>query len=85
MEIKRILFPTDFSEGSAYAIPFVADLTKHYGAKLSIVHVIYDVARATGWYVPHVSMDEMYQDIEKNATKELEKCCVEELRGYKDI
>ncbi len=85
MEIKRILFPTDFSEGSAHAIPFVADLTRHYGAKLSIVHVIYDVARATGGYVPHVSMDEMYRDIETNAKKELEKCCVEELRGYKDI
>ncbi len=85
MEIKRILFPTDFSEGSAHAIPFVADLTKHYGAKLFVVHVIYDVAKATGWYVPHISMDEMYKDIEANARKELEKCCLEELRGYKDI
>lgn len=85
MEIKRILFPTDFSEGSAHAIPFVADLTKHYGSKLYIVHVIYDVAKATGWYVPHMNMDEMYKDIESNAEKELEKCCIEELRGYKDI
>lgn len=85
MKIKSILYPTDFSEGSAHAIPFVADLTKHYGAKLYVVHVIYDVARATGWYVPHISMDEMYRDIETNARKELEKCCLEELRGYKDI
>jgi nucleotide-binding universal stress UspA family protein len=85
MEIKRILFPTDFSEGSAHAIPFVADLTRHYMAKLYIVHVIYDVARATGWYVPHVNMDEMYRDIETNARKELEQCCLEELRGYKEI
>jgi len=85
MEIKRILFPTDISEGSAHAVPFVADLTKHYGAKLYIVHVMYDVARATGWYVPHISMDELYKDISSNAMKEIEKCCVEELRGYKDI
>lgn len=85
MEIKRILFPTDISEGSAHAVPFVADLTKHYGAKLYIVHVIYDVARATGWYVPHISMDELYKDISSNAMKEIEKCCVEELRGYKEI
>lgn len=85
MEIKRILFPTDISEGSAHAVPFVADLTKHYGAKLYIVHVMYDVARTTGWYVPHISMDELYKDISSNAMKEIEKCCVEELRGYKDI
>jgi nucleotide-binding universal stress UspA family protein len=85
MEIKKILFPTDISEGSAHAVPFVADLTKHYGARLYIIHVVYDVARVTGWHVPHVSMDEMYRDIETNAKKEIEKCCIEELRGYKNI
>jgi len=85
MEIKRILFPTDISEGSAHAVPFVTDLTKHYGARLYVIHVMYDVARATGWYVPHMSMDELYRDIETNARKEIEKCCVEDLRGYKNI
>jgi nucleotide-binding universal stress UspA family protein len=85
MEVKRILFPTDVSEGSAHAVPYVADLTRHYGAKLYIVHVVYDVTRATGLYVPHINMDELYRDIETNARRELEKCCVEELRGYKDI
>ena len=85
MEIRKILFPTDISEGSAHAVPFVADLTKHYGARLYIIHVVYDIARVTGWHIPHVSMDEMYRDIETNAMKEIEKCCIEELRGYKDI
>ncbi len=85
MEVKRILFPTDFSEGSAHAIPYVVDLTRHYNARLFIVHVIYDIAKATGWYVPHVNMDELYQDLEVNARKECERWCTEELRGYKDI
>lgn len=85
MEVRRILFPTDVSEGSAHAVPYVADLTRHYGAKLYIIHVVYDITRATGMYVPHINMDELYRDIETNAKKELEKCCVEELRGYRDI
>ncbi len=85
MEIKRILFPTDFSEGSADAIPFVVDMTKHYGAKLYILHVMHDIAKATGWYVPHMNMDELYRDMEASARKELERCCLEELRLYKDI
>ncbi len=85
MEIKRILYPTDFSEGSANAIPYVADLTRHYGAKLYIIHVLYDIVRATGWYVPHINIDEMYKEMEANAMKELERCCIEELRGYRDI
>jgi nucleotide-binding universal stress UspA family protein len=33
----------------------------------------------------HISMDELYRDIASNAMKEIEKCCIEELRGYKDI
>jgi nucleotide-binding universal stress UspA family protein len=85
MEIKRILYPTDFSEGSAVAIPYVADMAKRYGAKLYVIHVIYDIAKASGWYVPHVSMDEVYRDMEESARKELQRCCAEELRGYKGI
>lgn len=85
MEIKRILYPTDLSEGSANAIPYVADLTRHYGARLYIINVIYDIARATGWHVPHINLDELYVDMETSAGKEIERCCLEELRGYKDI
>jgi len=85
MDIKKILFPTDFSEGSDNALPYAADMAKHYGAKLYLLYVIHDIAQATGWYVPHVSMDALYKDIEDNANKEIKKYGVEELRGFKDI
>lgn len=85
MDIKRILFPTDFSEGSAHALPYAVDMAKHYGARLYIIHVIYDIAKTTGWYVPHVSMDEVYRDMEQAAKKELDKCWIEEMKGFKDI
>jgi nucleotide-binding universal stress UspA family protein len=85
MEIKRILFPTDFSEGASQALQYAVDLTKKYGAKLHVVHVIYDIARVTGWYVPHRSVDEMYKDIQEGARKELEKFGVEELSEIKNI
>jgi len=85
MEIKSILFPTDFSEGSAQALQYAVDMAKKYSAKLHVVHVIYDIAKATGWYVPHVSMDQMYKDIEQGAKKELENFGVEELSGVKNI
>ena len=85
MEIKKILFATDFSEGSSSALPYAVDIAKRYGAKLYFVHVIYDVATTSGWYVPHVSMDELYKDMEKNAKAELEKSFIEEMRGFKDV
>jgi nucleotide-binding universal stress UspA family protein len=81
MEIKRILFATDFSEGSASSLPYAVSMTRQYGAKLYFVHVIHDIAKTSGSYVPHISLDELYSEMEENAKKELEKSTVEELRG----
>ena len=85
MEINRILFATDFSEGSSNALPYAVDMAKQYGAKLFFIHVIYDVSKTAGWYVPHVSIDEMYKDMEKSARAELEKSFIEEMKGLKDV
>jgi nucleotide-binding universal stress UspA family protein len=85
MEIKKILFGTDFSEGSSHALPYAVDLAKRYGASLYIVHVIYDISKTAGWYVPHVSIDEMYNDMEKSARAELKKSFIDEMRGFKNI
>jgi nucleotide-binding universal stress UspA family protein len=85
MEIKSILFPTDFSEGSSPALQYAVDMAERYGAKLYLIHIIYDVVKATGWYVPHVSTDQMYKDIEEGAKKELEKFGLEELSGLKNL
>jgi nucleotide-binding universal stress UspA family protein len=84
MEIKKILFATDFSEGSRNALPYALDVALRHGAKIYIVHVIYDVAKTTGWYVPHASAEELYTDLEKGARKELEKTFIDEMRKFKD-
>ncbi len=85
MKINTILFATDFSEGSKNALPYAVDLAKRYEAKLFFMHVIYDVARTTGWYVPHISVEEIYNDLVKSAKIELEKTFIEEMRGFKTI
>ena len=85
MEIKSILFPTDFSEGSSQGLQYAVDLSQKYGAKLYLLHVLYDITRATGWYVPHRSVDEMYKEIQQGAVKELDKFGIEELSSVKNI
>ena len=42
----------------------------------------HDLEKVTGWYVPHVTVDELYKDIENGAQKELDKLFAEELRGF---
>jgi nucleotide-binding universal stress UspA family protein len=39
VQFKNILFATDFSAAANAAIPFAAELTKRYGAKLHALHV----------------------------------------------
>ncbi len=85
MEIKKILFAADFSEGSSNSLPYAVDFAKRYGAKLYLVHVIYDIAKTSGSYVPHVSLDELYKDMGNNAKAELEKCFIEEMKAISDV
>ncbi|NOZ24830.1 MAG: universal stress protein [Nitrospirae bacterium] len=85
MEIKRILFPTDFMEGTVQAVPYAVDLAKKYGARLFIIHVIHEVTRATGLYVPHITIDELYKTMEAEAEKEITRVYLEELRGFDDV
>lgn len=85
MKVEKILFPTDFSEGSFHALPYAVDLSKHYNAKLCILHVIYDIFKATNSHIPHISADELYREIFEWAQKEMERCCVEGLRGLSNV
>jgi len=84
MKVEKILFPTDFSEGSFHALPYAVDLSKHYNAKLYILHIIYDVFRATNSHIPHVSADELHKEMSDWAENEMEECCLEDIRGLKD-
>jgi nucleotide-binding universal stress UspA family protein len=38
--LKNILFPTDFSERSAAALPYAATIARHYDAKVYLAHVV---------------------------------------------
>jgi len=83
MKIERILFPIDFSEGSMNALDYAVSLSKEYNAKLYLLHVVHDISMTAGWQVPHIRIDELYRDMEDSARKELEKCCIEDLRDLK--
>ncbi len=85
MKVERILFPTDFSEGSSHALPYAVDLAKHYNARLYILHIIYDIAKATESHIPHISADELYKELNTWATNEIDTCCIEETRGLLNV
>ncbi|MEJ5358877.1 MAG: universal stress protein [Desulfobacterales bacterium] len=42
MQIQRILWPTDFSENAAAALPLVTQLSQKFGAEIHILYVMKD-------------------------------------------
>ncbi len=84
MEIKKILFTTDFSEGASHSLSYAAEVAKTYGARLYLLHVIQDVAMSPGLHIPHGSIDIVYKEMEANAKKALEKLYVSVCGDYKN-
>jgi len=86
MKVTKILIPTDFSEHSEKATDYAHALAKQFGASVVMMYVVDNSSNVPGgWYVPHISMDELYKDMEESAAKRLEKCCYETFRDMKDV
>lgn len=85
IEIKSILFPTDFSECSSQALLYAVDIAKRYGSKVYILHVVYDISKVVDQYVSPIAIEEMYKDIIQRAKEEIEKFSYDELTSLTDI
>lgn len=73
MQIKRILFPTDFSQGARAAMDHAVSLARDYDAKLILLYVIQDISIAE-WYIPSsLSVTDLIEDMEKSAWQEMDK------------
>ena len=73
MQIKTILFPTDFSQGARAAMDYAISLARDYKARLILLYVIQDISIAE-WYIPSsISAADLVEDMEKSAAREMEK------------
>ncbi|MFI5339875.1 MAG: universal stress protein [Candidatus Methylomirabilales bacterium] len=50
LSIRRILFPTDFSEPAEYAWPYALTFAQEFGAEVHLVHVVTPPPRLTEAY-----------------------------------
>ncbi|MCE5312478.1 MAG: universal stress protein [Nitrospiraceae bacterium] len=73
MNINKILVPTDFSDSALHALIYASDLAQKYDSELFIINVIYDLETASGLYVPHMSLNEIFKEMEASASKELKR------------
>ena len=85
MQIKTILFPTDFSQGARAAMDYAIALAQDYKAKLILLYVIQDISIAE-WYIPSsISAADLVEDMQKSASREMEKWGAEAAAKVKDV
>ena len=77
MEIKRILWPTDFSENAAQALPLVTSLAEKYQAEIHILYVLKDYPAVGASYGDHDPADyQKMKEWEQNfAQSRLDEIC----------
>jgi nucleotide-binding universal stress UspA family protein len=85
MEIKKILFTADFSEATHHAFSYALDLSKKYGAKLFILHVVHNTFIYPGMHIPHDSLDVVNREMEEAARKTLHKLTLSAGDGSRNI
>lgn len=84
INIKKVLFPTDFSENSNYAFDYAVGLAQKLGARIYILHVIHELIDTTGFYIPNISLDQLQKDLEKGAEEMMGMFCGERMGDFKD-
>jgi len=84
MEINKILWPTDFSENAAQALPYVTSLSEKYGTEIHVLYVLEAWGQFGSWYGDYGDQKEIdrIQDWAKEtAEKRLGELCENHLSG----
>jgi nucleotide-binding universal stress UspA family protein len=83
MDVKKILWPTDFSKISEIALPHVKSLTEKYDAEIHVLYVIEDTAHHDGWYgaFDEKRVKELMEHANKTASNRLGQICEKYLEG----
>jgi nucleotide-binding universal stress UspA family protein len=81
---QKILFATDFSESSEHAFEYALTLARQFRCKLTILHVINEPVDLRGFYVPHVSFENLEKEIEEGAQQMMTKFCATHITDFTD-
>ena len=84
-KFSTILFANDFSEGSDNAFDYAISLANEYAGKLVLIHVINEPVDLRGFYVPHISFENLEKEIAEGAQKMMDSFCDKHLKGFENF
>ena len=80
--INKILTAIDFSENSEYAFDYALTLAKQFDSQLTLLHVINEPVDLRGFYVPHISFEQLEKEIEEGVEKMMAKFCSSKMGDF---
>ncbi len=83
MNVKKLLWPTDFSNNAAHALPYVTSLMEKYDTEVHVIYVMQEIAEHGPWYgeFNRKHLEEVKEWEHKKAEEHLEKICKNHLEG----
>ena len=82
VEIKKILFPIDFTDNSIKILPYVLSVSEKYDGMIYLLHVVEDLSKwSSGFYIPQISLTRYQKEALKGAEKTMKRFCKEQLQG----
>ena len=84
-DFKSILFATDFSESSDHAFEYAFTVAKKFNARLIVLHIINELVDLRGFYVPHISIDKLEEEMAESAGNMMDKFIKTHTKGYDRI
>ena len=80
-EIKKILVPVDFSENSQKVLRTAADVAGRFKAEVIVVFVVQSFDDYSGFFVPHMPIIQLEEEMVKSATEKMKSFVAETLNG----
>lgn len=78
----RILTAIDFSKNSELAFEYALMLARQFNSEIVVMHVINEPVDLRGFYVPHISFEQLEKEIEESAERMMESFCSSRLDSF---
>ncbi len=79
--IDNILFPCDLRASSSKLLPYVVSVSAKYNSRVLLLHVIEDISKWGGFYIPHIPLELYQKEAEQAAQKLMDKIFEQNLKG----
>lgn len=85
VEMHKILFPSDMRENSFKILPYVLSFSEKFNSMVYLLHVVEDLHKFGGMYIPHIPIKMYQKEAEAAAEKVMDQYCKELGSGGKNL